>query len=191
MDQKRAEQRTAHTLCKKCSLGLENPASLDLQTRRAAATWRFAIKLPLLLLWLLVYLPHKLWLHSCFARLPLSLCFCSTAPHGLLLLSLLRVQSVPLFIPESSNQIQPSPLHHRQLPPMLDFSLLLMSSSSPAHGSCIMSWKTLLCSGLCKGSLQRSSSCIHSVLMPHFFCSFSLLCDKKQLFVLREASFLS
>lgn len=158
MDRKRAEARTAHTLCKKPS-----------QTRRAAATTRFAVKLSLILLWLLIYLLHMLWLPSCFAGLPLSLCFSSTATHGLLLLSLFESRAVPLFhLPGSSSRIQPSPPHHRQLPPMLDFNFLLMSSFSPAHGSCITSWKTLLCSRLCKGCLQESSSFIHSVLYAPF-----------------------
>lgn len=158
MDRKRAEARTAHTLCKKPS-----------QTRRAAATRRFAVKLSLILLWLLIYLLHMLWLPSCFARLPLSLCFSSTATHGLLLLSLFESRAVPLFhLPGSSSRIQPSPPHHTQLPPMLDFSFLLMSSFSPAHGSCITSWKTLLCSRLCKGCSQESSSFIHSVLYAPF-----------------------
>lgn len=164
MDWKHAEQRTAHTLCKKSS-----------QTRGAAATWHLAIKLPLILQWLLIYLPHMLWLSPYFAGLPPSLCFSSSVTHGLLLLSLFESQAVPLFPPGSSSQSQPSPLHHPVNPPMLDFNFLLMSIFSPAHGSCIMSWKTLLCSRLCKGCLQRSSSFIHSVLDAPFLLQLSSL----------------
>lgn len=188
MDRKRAEARTAHTLCKKPS-----------QTRRAAATRRFAVKLSLILLWLLIYLLHMLWLPSCFARLPLSLCFSSTATHGLLLLSLFESRAVPLFhLPGSSSRIQPSPPHHRQLPPMLDFNFLLMSSFSPAHGSCIMSWKTLLCSRLCKGVFagkqQFYSLC---TLCPISFADFlsyvtrnSCLCWGKPLYWAKSLPFL-
>lgn len=39
---------------------------------------------------------------------------------------------------------------------------------TPCFGSCITSWKALLCSRLCKGCLQRCSSFIHSVLYALF-----------------------
>lgn len=39
---------------------------------------------------------------------------------------------------------------------------------TPCLGSCITSWKSLLCSRLCKGCLQRSSTFIHSVLYVLF-----------------------
>lgn len=120
----------AHTRCKQHS-----------QTKRAAATRCLPIKLPLILLWLFIYLVQVLWLPFYHVRLSLSLCFSSTATHGLLLLSPFEPWAVPLFhLPEASRQIEPSPPHHRQLPPMLGFSLLLMSNFSPAHETHPLPW---------------------------------------------------
>lgn len=101
--------------------------------------------LPLILLWLLIYLPYMLCLPAYFARLPLSPCFSSTATQGLLLLLWLFgsravipsriVEPDPAFTSASQAastnagfqlppdvKFQPSPrlLHHElENPPML------------------------------------------------------------------------
>lgn len=113
MYRKPAVERTAHIICKKSS-----------QTRRAAATGCFPFRSPLILLWLLIYLLHVRWLPSYRAGLPFSLCFSSSLNRGL---------SPVSCLPKASSQIQPSPLHHWQFPPMLGFSFILMSNFSPAH----------------------------------------------------------
>lgn len=187
MYRKCAVKRTAHTICKKSS-----------QTRRAAATRRFPIKLPLILLWLLIYLQHVLWLPSCYARLSLSLfllhCHSWTpAPFALWIAGCpplsppLSIKPDPAFTSASQTASTNAGF---QFPPDVKFQ---PSPRNPPPALALASWagKPSYAQDFVRDVCREAAVLFTPYFMSYFFCSFSLLRDRKQLFVSGEASFLS
>lgn len=179
MDWKRAEQRTAHTLCMKSS-----------QTRGAAATWHFAFKLPLILLWLLIYLPCC----GCPTILPGCPLLCVSS--GLSLMDSCSSGSwnhrlSPSFPPDCQAR---SSLHLCIIQSIHQCWISISSwCQISAQPTALASWagKPSYAPDFARDGCREAAVLFILYLMSHFFSSFPLLCDKKQLFVLKEASFLS